>query len=237
MKAEQRKQKSALREYIEAILIAVGIAVVLRIFFFEPFKIPTGSMIPTIEIGDHIFVNKIIYGIRLPLINKQVVHFSDPKRGQIFVFIYPEDKSKNFIKRLIGLPGDKIEIKNDLLYINDVPVQRKQVEGHPVLESFSPLGEYEMYEETLDEAAYHVLYLKDEPNFDNFGPIIVPKDHFFAMGDNRDHSRDSRIWGFVPRDNIKGKALFVWLSLNRENRYPIIPLPKVRWERFGRKLK
>lgn len=234
---EPKKSKKGLfREYTEAIFIAVIIALILRAFVIEAFKIPSGSMIPTLKIGDHIFVNKFIYGLRIPFTKIRFFDVRKPQKGEIIVFIYPGDKSKDFIKRVVGTPGDKVEIKGRLLYINDVPVKRYETDDRDaLLADFDFRDSYNLLYEELNNKKYHVLYHKLRSQ-DDYGPRVVPDNHLFVMGDNRDNSSDSRLWPFgpfVPMDNIKGKALVVWLSLDLEHRYPYIRLPRIRWERFG----
>jgi signal peptidase I len=199
----QKRSKGALREYTEAILIALILALFIRTFIVQAFKIPSGSMIPTLEIGDHILVNKFIYGIRIPYTEKHFFLFTKPERGDIIVFIYPEDPKKDFIKRVIGVGGDLIEIRDKRVYING-----------------------ELYNH--DPGVYtdpRVIPGGLDPR-DNFGPVRVPKDHLFVMGDNRDNSRDSRYWGFVPFGLVKGKAFLIYYSWDRTNH-------EVRWGRMG----
>ena len=178
------KKKSTLREYVEAALIAIILALFIRTFVVQAFKIPSGSMEPTLLIGDHILVNKFIYGIKIPFIRKTVIPISNPKREDVIVFIFPLDKSKDFIKRVIGLPGDRIEIIGRKIYINGRLFEDKH--GH--------------YSNPSPTEGSH------------FGPITVPKGHLFVMGDNRDHSYDSRYWGFVPLESVKGKAFLIYWS-------------------------
>ncbi|MFC1798191.1 signal peptidase I [Thermodesulfobacteriota bacterium] len=211
-KEEQNKKKSSLRENIEAIVIAVILALFIRTFIVQAFKIPSGSMKPTLLIGDHILVNKFIYGIKIPFWRKTIVPIKDPKRGDIVVFKFPEDPSKDFIKRVIGIAGDVVEIRDKKVYINHKPFDDK----------------YGFYQ----ESPTRVTGLSAQ---DNFGPVTVPKDMFFVMGDNRDHSYDSRFWGFVELDALKGKAFIVYWSWNKE--ISGINLKRVRWNRFGHLLK
>jgi len=230
------KQKSRLREYIEAILIAVLLALVVRTFVVQAFKIPSGSMIPTLLIGDHILVNKFIYGIKMPFKKNRFLILRQPRRGDIIVFSFPgnkkedgckslseniarrfsnawdnkniaylfHDECRDFIKRLIGVGGDRIEIKNKIVYVNGAPLEEP-----------------------------YVIHT-DRSNFisdrDKFGPITVPYGKFFVMGDNRDQSYDSRFWGFVDMNEIKGKAFIIYWSWNNEGNI----LTKVRWSRLGR---
>jgi signal peptidase I len=209
---EKARSKSVVREYAEAIIIAVLLALVIRAFVIQAFKIPSGSMKPTLLIGDHILVSKFIYGIKIPFTNKELVHFSDPKRGDIIVFEYPVDPSKDFIKRVIGLPGDTVRIQNKQVYVND------QLLDEP----------YAVYS---DDA---VLPVSISPR-DNFGPLVVAPDSLFVMGDNRDESYDSRFWRFVSMDALKGKAFIIYWSWNREGHLSLDPGESyVRWNRLGK---
>ena len=203
----------------------------LRSFLFEPFKIPSGSMIPTLQIGDFILVNKFIYGIRLPVINTKIIDISSPQRGDVMVFRYPEDPSLDYIKRVIGLPGDTVAYQNKRLSING-----EAVETTKVLDYHHPERLYysEQYVVRMGDLEYRYLNDSDAPVFipdasrfpyrDNCtynaaGVICkVPAGHYFMMGDNRDNSRDSRFWGFVPEQNIVGKAFFIWLNLSSPSR-------------------
>ncbi len=193
------RQVSSLREYAEALGMAILLALFIRTFVVQAFKIPSGSMLPTLEIGDHLLVNKFIYGVRLPLLGSRIGAFSSPQQDDVIVFIYPEDPSKDFIKRVRGLPGDKIELRNKTLLVNGQPI--------------------------ADEHAFFKRGVMHSPR-DNFGPITVPEGHVFVMGDNRDHSHDSRFWGTVPIDNILGKAFLLYWSWDAGEFRP-------RWSRVG----
>jgi signal peptidase I len=195
--------KSKLREYVEAILIAVVIAFFIRTFIIQAFKIPSGSMKPTLQIGDHILVTKFIYGIKIPIIRKTLFPISDPKRGDIVVFIYPEDRSKDFVKRVIGTGGDTIEIRNKKIYVNGLPYN----------------DSYGVYTDEM------IIPGAAQPR-DNFGPVTVPPESLFVMGDNRDQSYDSRFWGFVDLRDVLGKALIIYWSWNSDEH-------TVRWGRLG----
>ena len=182
------KGKSVFKEYAKSAIIAVILALFIRTFVVQAFKIPSGSMIPTLMVGDHLLVNKFIYGVKIPFFRKTIIPVSQPKRGDVIVFIFPKDKSKDFIKRVIGLPGDKIEIIGKRIYING-----------------------KLYKNN------HGYYAEDNPmaismEKNHFGPVIVPKGHLFVMGDNRNHSYDSRFWGFVPLSYVKGKAMIIYWS-------------------------
>lgn len=229
-------RKSKFREYTEAILIAVVLALLIRAFVVQAFKIPSGSMLETLQIGDHILVNKFIYGIKLPFSDSRFLVFTPPKRGDVIVFSFPKNKEKeectsivanisvrfgnawssgnplylfkddckDFIKRVIGVGGDTIEIRNKVVYVNDVP---------------------------LDEPyAIHNDPQIDGAPRDNFGPFTVPRRSLFVMGDNRDQSYDSRYWGVVNMDEVEGKAFIMYWSWDIHGSF----LDKVRWSRIGK---
>ena len=179
----KEKRKSKVKEYVESIIIAILIALFIRTFIICAYKIPSRSMVPTLLVGDHILVSKFIYGIKIPLLRKTIVPISNPQRGDIVVFIYPNDRSKDFIKRVIGVAGDKIEIKNKKIFINDKEYK----------------DSYGIYSDS-------VIYPASIQPRDNFGPVTVPPKSIFVMGDNRDESLDSRFWGFVNLKDVEGKA-------------------------------
>jgi signal peptidase I len=200
---ETVKTKSTFREYAEAIGMALLLALFIRTFIVQAFKIPSGSMIPTLQIGDHILVNKLAYGIRVPLWGHYLVDFGKVQRGDVIVFIFPEDRSKDFIKRVIGVAGDTVEVRGKKIYING-----KQVEDpHAHFEGDDP---------------QNVL----PASRDDYGPTKVPENHLFVMGDNRDRSYDSRFWGFVNLDDVRGKAFLIYWSWDGGDRW-------VRWERLA----
>ena len=206
------KKKSTFREYAEALAIAILLALFIRTFVVQAFKIPSGSMKPTLLIGDHLLVNKFIYGIRIPVIDRFIIQFKKPKRGDIVVFKWPEDESKDFIKRVIGIEGDTIEIKKEILYINGKRIKREYA-GKYNDESMFPADKYE---EFLGEGKkYFILNDPNRYEMSDYGPITVPEDSIFVMGDNRDNSQDSRYWrsvSFVSLNKIKGKALIIYWS-------------------------
>jgi signal peptidase I len=206
-KSPPKKIKSKFREFIEAVLMAVLIAGFIISFIVQAFKIPSGSMIPTLLVGDHLFVNKFIYGVKIPFIRKTIIPVSDPKRGDVVVFIYPADRSKDFIKRVIGVGGDKIEMKNKKLIINDQSYE-------------DPFGVYDD----------NTVYPAEVQPRDNFGPLTVPQNSLFVMGDNRDHSLDSRFWGFVDLKDVQGKAFILYWSWDSEEK-------RVRWDRLAKLIK
>jgi len=228
-------KKGIIREYVEAIVVAVLIALCLRSFVIEAFKIPSGSMIPTLKIGDHIFVNKFIYGLRIPYTKIRFFQFRTPKRGEVIVFIFPNDNSKDYIKRVVGTPGDTLEMKQGTLFINGEPVSKVVQAERAILKDIENQEALNLYKETTGQTTHYTLYYTPsykEP--EDFGPITIPPNKLFVMGDNRDNSSDSRAWRFVPMENIKGKALFVWLSLNTEHTFSFLRLPTIRWKRFGK---
>ncbi len=198
--------KKEAKKTLESIVIAILLALFIRAFIVQAFDIPSGSMEPTLLPGDYILVNKFIYGIRIPYTNIRLFSYKNPQRGDVIVFIYPVDPSKDFIKRVIGMQGEKVQIVESKIFIDDRPIP-------------DPWGSFEKKEPAAFIRAV-----------ENFGPVIVPKDSLFVMGDNRNDSEDSRFWGFLPLDNLLGKAFIIYFSWNgkAEN------LPdKVRWSRIG----
>lgn len=189
----------------------------LRSFLAEPFRIPSGSMLPTLEIGDFILVNKYTYGIRLPVLNRKVVGIGRPERGDVVVFRFPEDGVTPYIKRVVGLPGDLIDYKNNQLYINDEPVAYEFAEPYVATGSNRKMTGTGRYTEQLGDVGHHILNRPDQADMLGmrrypYVPMRIPEGHYFVMGDNRDNSRDSRFWGTVPDDNLIGRAFFVWMN-------------------------
>ena len=203
MKNVVQKKKSTFREYAEAIIVALALALFIRTFVVQAFKIPSGSMEPTLQIGDHILVNKFIYGVKIPFTTIQLFPLENPQRGDVLVFIYPLDPSKDFIKRVVAVEGDTVKMVSKKLYINGIEVP----DSHAVYTEESPLsGEVQKR--------------------DNFGPVTVPKGALFVLGDNRDRSLDSRFWGFVPLEEVRGKAFIIYWSWDSQG-------TTVRWGRLG----
>ena len=205
--SETSPQKSAVREYIEAFVIALALAVILRTFFVQAYKIPSGSMEPTLLIGDHIIVNKLSYGLRMPdslfgltplagsiPYGKYLFRLGDVHRGDIIVFVFPEDATKDFIKRVVAIPGDRVEVRSGKLFLNGAAAN-------------DPHAHFEIPPEARMENNQR----------DNFGPLTVPVDEYFMMGDNRDRSYDSRFWGPISRDAVEGRARFIYWSCADEN--------------------
>ena len=193
-------KKPLWREYGEALLVALLLALVIRTFVVQAFKIPSESMLQTLLVGDHLLASKFSYGVKVPFTNYYVYKGSDPQRGEIIIFEYPNDPSVDYIKRIVGTPGDTIEVRNKQLFRN----------GEPVKESFVRFTEPD----------------RIQPVRDNFGPVTVPADKYFVMGDNRDNSMDSRFWGFVDRSAIRAKAWRIYWSWGG--------LGDIRWDRIGK---
>jgi len=203
------KNKSVFREYFEAICIAILLALFIRTFVVQAFKIPSGSMLPTLFIGDHLLVNKFIYGIRVPFTGQILIPIKSPNQGDVVVFRFPKDRTIDYIKRVIGTPGDTIEIKDKKVFINGEPFN----DPHAQFSSSA------------------VLSAKASPR-DNLGPIVVPEQRVFVMGDNRDNSYDSRFWGFVEQRDILGKAFILYWSWDIDK--PLFSLERFTSIRFGR---
>lgn len=191
-----------LKEYAEALIIALILAFFIRTFVVQAFKIPSGSMLETLQIGDHLLVNKFLYGIKIPFTNAIIVPISNPDFQDIVVFEFPEDESKDFIKRVIGLPGDTIEVRDKEVYRN----------GEKLNEPYAQHTDAKNLSRLINPR-------------DNFGPVTVPEDQYFVMGDNRDESYDSRFWGFLSREKIKGKAWIIYWSSRG--------LSEIRWDRIA----
>lgn len=223
---------------------------VFRSFIFEPFRIPSGSMMPTLLSGDFIAVSKWSYGIKNPLTGNTLIRFSDVERGDVIVFKYPEDPSVDYIKRVIGLPGDEITYHNKQLYIRractegqcespkriDLSQKGVYTQKHATFEE-----KYLLLDENLDGVEHEILINPLAPDMrahfyrqegKDVATWVVPEDHYFVMGDNRDNSQDSRFWGFVPRDYIAGKTVCIWLSVEYENESDFLP-SAIRFERIG----
>ena len=189
-KPPEKSHRTIFQEYSEAFVVAIILAILIRALLVQAFKIPSGSMEPTLLIGDHILVNKLVYGIRIPFTSARWPIFSDPRRGDVIVFVYPEDRTKDFIKRVVAVGGDTVEIRNKKVFING--------------------------KELIDKHAHfrdaRVLPPSEKNPRDNYGPVKVPEGHLFVMGDNRDYSADSRFWGFVPSEDVKGEAFLIYYS-------------------------
>jgi signal peptidase I len=209
-------------EYARSFFPIILIVLLIRSFLFEPFRIPSDSMMPTLLDGDFIFVNKFTYGLRLPVLNTEIVSLGEPRRGDVVVFRLPSDPATNYIKRLVGLPGDHVVVREKRVYVNgeQLPVR---LDGMFEPMNSTPLAQVAV--ESLGPVDHRVLFIPDRPSYDF--DDVVPAGHFFMMGDNRDNSRDSRFpeVGFVPRDNVVGKAVVIWMNWN----LPHAPI----WGRIG----
>jgi signal peptidase I len=203
-------------EYSRSLFPVLLLVLLFRSFFFEPFKIPSGSMIPTLLIGDFIVVNKFAYGLRLPVLNKKVIEIGLPERGDVAVFRYPVDESINFIKRIVGLPGDSITYRDKQLFVNGEAVRTEDLGAYTTTEvkCSTPRQDATQHYEALGDDG-HDLLLHTGARGRN-GQWVVPEGHYFAMGDNRDRSNDSREWGFVPERNLVGRAVGIWLNFDFE---------------------
>ncbi len=233
-----RKQRTAGQkepwwiEYPKSFFPVILIVFMLRSFLVEPFKIPSGSMVPTLLVGDFILVNKFAYGIRLPIVSKKIIAIGEPKRGDVMVFRYPEDPSLDYIKRVVGLPGDRISYVNKKLSINGVEQPRTPLPDylnreriHYSRQFLEKTGGVEHSILLVDDAPAAVPFarpfpFRDNCNYNSAGvTCTVPPGHYFMMGDNRDNSADSRVWGFVPDENIVGKAFFIWFNFSEPRRF------------------
>ncbi len=210
------KNEPILVEYARSFFPIVLIVLLLRSFIAEPFRIPSGSMMPTLLVGDFILVNKFTYGIRLPVINKKIIELSEPNRGDIVVFRYPKDPTVDYIKRIVGLPGDKVVYSNKKLTINDLPVQQTSLGSYQGLGQGEEMSGAEDLLENLTGVEHRILIRNGTPTVEFV--YVVPEGNYFAMGDNRDNSNDSRYWGPVPEANLVGKAFFIWMSWDWQNK-------------------
>lgn len=199
--ATEKSQRSIVQEYSEAVVVAVILAILIRALLIQAFKIPSSSMESTLLVGDHILVNKMVYGIRIPFTPWRWPKFKDPQRGDVIVFVFPQDRTKDFIKRIIAVGGDTVRIENKRVYVNDQPFDHPRAQFRDSLLSPPESG----------------------PR-DNLRTVRVPPGFVFVMGDNRDHSHDSRFWGFVPVEDIKGEAFLIY--------YSALNIGSVRWDRF-----
>jgi signal peptidase I len=221
-------------EGVRAVSTAIVLFLLIRTFFVEAFKIPTGSMENTLLVGDFLLVNKAVYGAELPVFHARLPGFTEPRRSDIVVFLPPHDPTKNYVKRLVGLPGDTLEMRDKVLYVN----------GRPQFEPYTRYVDY--FSEPADarmlwQREYLVGGKRDwrdyGPTRDSWGPIVVPDGKYFALGDNRDNSEDSRYWGFLDASSIRGRPMFVYYSFNRNPLQPFSWLTDVRWNRIGESIR
>ena len=210
----ERPREPVIIEYSRSLFPVLLIVLLFRSFLFEPFKIPSGSMIPTLLVGDFIVVNKFAYGLKLPVVHTKFLSLGEPERGDVVVFRYPVDPAVNFIKRLIGLPGDTISYRNKELFVNGEAVSRTEAGRFTSSEvkCSTPRSDAHRFRETVGSVDHDILL--HENSGSKTGQWLVPEGHYFVMGDNRDRSNDSREWGFVPEENMMGRAVGIWLNFD-----------------------
>lgn len=226
--SEEEMQKVAkepvLAEYSRALMPIILIVLILRSFIVEPFRIPSGSMMPTLLVGDFILVNKFSYGVRLPVTNTKFLDTGSPERGDVAVFRYPEDPSTDYIKRIVGLPGDHLKYINKTLYINGEPATQDIVGSYQGVGSGVSMSGASERIEDLSGIKHKILVISNGVSVP--GELIVPQGQYFVMGDNRDNSRDSRFWGFLDEKFLKGRAFMIWMNWDSAN-------GGVAWSRIG----
>jgi len=220
-------------EYARTVIVAIVLFALLRTFVIEAFKIPTGSMENTLLIGDFLLVNKAVYGAEIPFTNRHLPAFRKPQRGDIIVFRWPRDLTKPFVKRLIGVPGDTLEMRDGVLYVNGTSRREPYVvhtypDADPAPEDFDWQRDF-LVKRAEASVGYH-------PSRNNWGPLVVPNGSYFMLGDNRDNSYDSRYWGFVADSLIMGEPLFVYYSYERDASRPYPWLTDIRWARLGMRI-
>ena len=211
-------------EYARSFFPIILVVLLVRSFIVEPFRIPSGSMMPTLLVGDFILVNKFAYGIRLPVINMKVIDIGTPQRGDVIVFRYPENPSVDYIKRVVGVPGDHIAYRDKVLYINGVRQDQKIISTYVGKGAGAMMTGASLRREDLSKVVHKILVLSD--SYDRDFDFTVPAGQYFVMGDNRDNSRDSRYWGTVPDANLVGKAFFVWMNWDSAD-------DAIGWSRLG----
>lgn len=221
-------KEPVLAEYSRALMPIILIVLILRSFIIEPFRIPSGSMMPTLLVGDFILVNKFSYGVRLPVTNTKILDTGSPKRGDVAVFRYPEDPSTDYIKRIVGLPGDHLKYINKTLYINGEPAKQEIIGSYQGVGSgVSMSGASERIEDIVG-VKHKILVIPNGVSVP--GELIVPQGQYFVLGDNRDNSRDSRFWGFLEEKYLKGRAFMIWMNWDSAN-------GGVAWSRIGTNIK
>jgi len=235
IESEKLEAKQSRRDLMRALGLCLVAVLIVRSFLFEPFKIPSSSMVPTLKIGDHIFVSKFSYGLSVPFSKYELIRWGEPKRGDIIVFLFPRDESLHYIKRVVGVPGDLIEFRGKEVIVNGEPLSKDLMADEALIQEVVGEKDFsgELFKEKIGSLTHYVKYSKRTAyEFSrNTGPQAVPDDQYFVVGDNRDDSYDSRSWGFVPRENIKGKAQVIWMSLDQGEAWG--KLSKVRWGRCG----
>lgn len=218
---ERIKREPTLVEYARSFFPVILLVLILRSFLMEPFRIPSGSMMPTLLVGDFIMVNKYSYGLRLPVTHQKLFDVGQPERGDVAVFRYPKDPSIDYIKRIVGLPGDVIGYANKKLYINGTPAPQELLYTYQgVGAGFNMTGNHYVGEQ-IDDLQHHILL--DPNKYSQRVELTVPEGHYFVLGDNRDNSNDSRYWGVVPEENLVGEAVMIWMNWDQG----------VGWQRIG----
>jgi signal peptidase I len=222
-------------EWTKIFLVSVVLFLVIRTFFVEAFKIPSGSMEKTLQVGDFLLVNKLVYGAEVPFTHRHLPRLREPQRGDVIVFEYPEDPTKNFVKRLIGIPGDTVEMREGTLIRNSKVVTEHYVEHtdpdiDPAPEDFRWQRDYVVRTAAAAAGGYH-------PSRNNWGPLVVPRGNYFVLGDNRDNSLDSRYWGFVADSLVKGKPFVIYYSYAPDTVDSFAWLTHIRWQRLGERIK
>lgn len=226
--AEEADKAPYLVDLSRSFFPVILIVLLIRSFVVEPFRIPSGSMMPTLLVGDFIVVNKFAYGLRLPVLNTRVLNLGSPQRGEIIVFRYPEDPRIDYIKRVIGVPGDTVAYRDKVLYINGESVPQEHVGSYVGAGSGAVMTGAHLRLEHLDGAAHQILLMPE--GFDQGFEYTVGEGQYFVMGDNRDNSRDSRFWGTVPEENLVGKAFFIWMNWDSAAQ-------RIDWSRIGSSVK
>ena len=224
---EEALKEPLITEYAKSFFPVILIVLILRSFLVEPFRIPSGSMIPTLKVGDFILVNKFSYGIRLPVIDLKIINVGKPERGDVVVFRYPKNPSIDYIKRVIGLPGDKITYQGKNVYVNGKRMVSTMVGAYIETKDGMPIpGANKLSEDFGNDVVHEILIDSTQPSFRGEGEWLVPENNYFVMGDNRDNSNDSRFWGTVPEENLVGNAFMIWMNWNFDD-------GGVEWSRIG----
>jgi len=221
----QAEKEPVIVEYAKSFFPVILIVLVLRSFLFEPFRIPSGSMIPTLKVGDFILVNKFNYGVRLPVLDWKIFDVGEPERGDVVVFRFPKDPAVDYIKRVVGLPGDRIAYRAKNIYVNGERLENSMIGPYTETKDGMPLpGANKLMEKVNASFSHEILIDSTRPSYN--GEWIVPEGNYFVMGDNRDNSNDSRYWGTVPEENLVGQAFMIWMNWNYDD-------GGVEWGRIG----
>ncbi len=228
---QQGQKEPLLVEYARSFFPVLLIVLIIRTFIVQPYRVPSSSLVPTVLPGDFIVVKQFAYGLRLPVTNTKIVKISEPRYGQIFLFRSPPDPHVTFVKRVVGIPGDHIEYKNKVLYINGQEQKQKFLESTHYIDENGVYFSVNRIEENL-EGVKHQIFVQPTGGETQDVDVVVPPRHYFAMGDNRDNSGDSRIWGFVPEENLIGQAFWIFMSWDTNGS----GMDKIRWQRIGKGL-